>query len=361
MGHKAYLKITRHQFSSNNQIPYTWTIIFDKFSPSGIWRTSVGCALEVLRSKGVNLDNLENHLANYTGWDVEYWNRYRHFVLTEDSGGLEKKLEEDGFDANDDYPNVLDLLEQLEVDEGLWELVALYKMCLALHDSNLEDKVILNLKEFRPFYDNFKEVPSDIKRNFIDRVKMYDYLFDYTVDRIDKVSAVHEKIKQFSEDDLIDRVILPLLNKMGFQKIERIPHHGQSEHGLDIRPFYEIDKFNRRIYTGAQVKARDIHTNSRKEGNAASINNQIDSALNSEFLDIEDNEKKQIDKILLITSGKVNDDAREYLSKTQPNRTLGIIDGAQLSNYIVTYGLMYQILHTKKSIKRKQHRKQEMN
>lgn len=62
---------------------------------------------------------MENQLANYTGWDVEYWKRYRHFILSEDTDGLEKKLEEDGFDINndDDYPNVLTLLEQLEDEE----------------------------------------------------------------------------------------------------------------------------------------------------------------------------------------------------------------------------------------------------
>lgn len=254
-----------------------------------------------------------------------------------------------GFDADtdDEYPNVLHLLEGLEIDEGLSELVASYKMILALNCSNATDKVKLDLRDFEPYYNNLRDIFEDVKRNFVDRVRMYDYLFNHTVDLEDKVLEVRNKLNQFNEDDLIDRV-LPLLTTMKFQKVERIPHHGQNELGLDIRPFYDTDKIGRRIYYGAQVKAIDIHTNSRKEGNAVSINNQIELALNSDFLDTEDNEKKRIDRIYLITSGKINDGAREYFHKRIPNRTLALIDGNQLSNLIVEYELTDQILHTKK-------------
>lgn len=281
---------------------------------------------------------------------------YRSFLLTEDFDGLDKRLKEDGFDADGegDYPNLLELLQQLEEDEGLWELVGLYKMFLGLNDSSISERVILDVRDFREYYENdIIQLYADVKQNFIDKVKMHDYLFDYTVDSVDKVSAVQDKIKQLSEDDLINRVILPLLTRMKFHKVERTPYHGQKEKGLDIRPFYEVDKFERRIYYGAQVKAIDIHTNSRKEGNAASINNQIQIALNSDFLDYEDNENKKIDKILLITSGKINDDAREHLFTMNPNRTLGLIDGNQLSNLIVKYRLTDQILHTKKNRRKK--------
>lgn len=48
-------------------------------------------------------------------------------------------------------------------------------------------------------------------------------------------------------------------------------------------------------------------------------------------MDYEDNENKRIDKIFVISSGKINDDAREYFRALNPNRTLGLIDGNQLS------------------------------
>jgi hypothetical protein len=190
------------------------------------------------------------------------------------------------------------------------------------------------------------QVYADVKQNFIDKVKMYDYLFDYTVNTIDKVSAVQDKIKQLSEDDLINRVLLPLLTRMKFQKVERTPYHGQKEKGLDIRPFYDIDKFGRRIYYGAQVKAIDIHTDSRKEGHAANINNQIQIALNSDFLDYEDNENKRIDKILIITSGKINERTLSYIKSKQNVRSNRRKSTFQFSSEIRTYGS--DIAHQKK-------------
>lgn len=220
----AYLKIGKYKFRSvKYEIPYSWIIIFDKLGPSGLCSTDVGSALRILRSRGLNLNDLENNISSYTGWPREHWERYRSFLLTEDSDGLEKKLKEDGFDADgdEDYPNVLELLEQLEEDEGLWELVGLYRMFLALNHSSVSEKVILDVRQFRQYYDNdYMQLYADVKQNFIDKVKMYDYLFDYTVNTIDKVSAVQDKIKQFSEDDLINRVLLPLLTRMKFQKVE---------------------------------------------------------------------------------------------------------------------------------------------
>ena len=80
-------------------------------------------------------------------------------------------------------------------------------------------------------------------------------------------------------------------------------------------------------------------------------------ALNSDFLDYEDNENKRIDKILLITSGKINDDAREFFRTSNPNRTLSLIDGNQLSNLVVENGLMDQILHIKRIRRKKSNHK----
>ena len=78
-----------------------------------------------------------------------------------------------------------------------------------------------------------------------------------------------------------------------------------------MRKFYSIiDNFGRRLYHAAQVKASDIQNNSRKERNAASIASQLDVARNADFIDEEDNEKKKIDNVMLITSGSILDAAR---------------------------------------------------
>ena len=75
------------------------------------------------------------------------------------------------------------------------------------------------------------------------------------------------------------------------------------------------------------MKSVNIHTSSRKiDGNVSQIVNQIDVALNSEFIDEGDNVKKKIDNLMLVTSGKINDHARNYLHSKYPQRALNIID-----------------------------------
>jgi hypothetical protein len=99
------------------------------------------------------------------------------------------------------------------------------------------------------------------------------------------------------------------------------------------------------MYYGAQVKAVDIHTSSTgKEGNASNIANQLEIALHSKFIDEDDNTKKKVDNIMLITSGKINDFARNYLHEKYPQRLLNIIDGKKLAELIVRYQLHNEIL-----------------
>jgi hypothetical protein len=118
-------------------------------------------------------------------------------------------------------------------------------------------------------YRDFNDIVEDAQRNFVDKVNIYRYLDRYAVDNTDRIFYIISRLSILTEDELIDQVLIPLFSKMGFHGVRRITHHGPNEFGLDIRPFYETDKFGHRIYYGAQAKAYDIHTTSgKKDGNA---------------------------------------------------------------------------------------------
>jgi hypothetical protein len=51
---------------------------------------------------------------------------------------------------------------------------------------------------------------------------------------------------------------------MPFENVKRVSYHGPEEKGIDIGPFYEIDRFGLISYFGAQVKNVKIHMNSKK-------------------------------------------------------------------------------------------------
>lgn len=131
MGDFGYLRIGRRELMSPKyEIPCSWCIIFDNVEPKrGVFKLDVSTAKQKLKSTGITLDKLEEKLAEFTGWPVNRWNESREFILSGDRDGLEKKAEEKGWDQDqdeDDFDNVLDLLEFIADDEGLYELVQFY-------------------------------------------------------------------------------------------------------------------------------------------------------------------------------------------------------------------------------------------
>lgn len=348
MGDYAYLTVgTKYKFASvKYQIPYSWSMIFeDTTDTKGVYKVDANFAKNRLYSTGLTLDDLEEHISQYSEGNARWWKRHRDYALRI---GRESLKEDYGSNNKDEeYKNFLDQLEQIEIDEGLFELVALYELLLALEAATSGQKVRLDLRDFKPYYDDFSNVLPDVKRHFTDIVNTHNYLFSHNLPNNDQVERVLIKIQGLKEDEIIDNVMLPLLLKMGFHDVKRIAHHGPAESGLDIPLFYEFDKFNSRIYYGVQVKAIDIHTNSRRDGHAESVSNQLLQALHSKFIDQEDNEEKQADRVILVTARKVNEAARKVFHRNFPNRTLIIMDGKTLAENIVRYGLIEKILQTR--------------
>src|SRR5918996_833256 len=349
----ANLKIGKKYefFSRKYTIPYTWCKIFDGFNSSGISKTIAKRARERLCSNGLTLDLIEKQMSDYNGWDISEWRQCRNFVLKEDYYGLKRRLDKSD---SEEEENVLDLLESLQDDHGLFELVALYRLLLAVETVDPSEVITLDISEFALDDNELGEVIKESQKDFIDTVNVYRFLERYVVDNRDKTLLVKSKLSSLTKDELIDEILMVLLPKMGFYNVSRIHHHGLFESGLDVRPFYEIDKFGRRIYYGAQVKAVDINAHSSKKegGNVESASLQLQLALDSKFLDEEDNEEKEIDRVLLVTSKNINDLTRNVFRKKFPNRQLSLIDGTMLADLIVKNELIDRVLHIRKEPKR---------
>lgn len=127
-----------------------------------------------------------------------------------------------------------------------------------------------------------------------------------------------EKIKflqSFHEAELTQKILIPLFESMGFEGVKYT--HGVLENGKDII-YYTKDTFGKKEYTAVVVKAIDIN-----KGEARKIVHQIREAFRRPFEDLSDNSERQIHRVLLMTSGKINEYARKYIFEEFENEFLG--------------------------------------
>lgn len=112
-----------------------------------------------------------------------------------------------------------------------------------------------------------------------------------------------EKIRGLSEQQLRREVLIPLFIAMGCQHV--IEYHGTTERGKDII-FYEINRFDEKIYTAVVVKKERIHGAIGKPGSIADVaNNQVHQALNEPYVDVYGIKKLLVDKCMVITSDEI--------------------------------------------------------
>lgn len=134
-------------------------------------------------------------------------------------------------------------------------------------------------------------------------------------------------LKNYSEDILIDSIVIPLLKEMGYLGVGRVNSHGSGELGRDILPFYKYGDFGERIYYAAQVKVGNITAKSGMTKNVHTVIDQLKSALSVPFTDPIEGIKRKIDRCLFICSGKITNDARRLIEEAMENtKGISLID-----------------------------------
>lgn len=357
MGNYSVLIVGDYAFRLKYDVPYPWCMLFnesdkieseDEYGQVNYYYHNVFVATAqdlIQRAKvaGLNLDELEKKLELLTGVDALIWKKYRRYVIDPDKEKLHRQLLTDGYDEDDDtsYPNLNLHIEIMTDSEGLYDIAGLYWLLVALENVDSREEVVLDLSDLE-----FQGNPLvEVKQEFVDKVTTYNFLFKNTINTSDQIALIRKKIQKLDENSFIDLVLIPLLQYMGYQNVKRVLHHGPNEFGQDIRLFYKVDEFGRRIYYGAQVKAVKISSTANDiRGNVAAICNQLDAALNIEFTDDEDNVNKKIDIMMLITSKQINDNAKIFLHNKYPNRQLLVLDGSKISELVNKYNMTEKIL-----------------
>ena len=250
---------------------------------------------------------------------------------------------DDANDYDEEYDDFLGIFEifdfQLEYYPGSYEILLLYKLLLFLELSQPSDSVVLDLEDFE---DDSVQLFEDAKQNFVNVGLAQEYLFTHSVDEESKMTVTIKRIDKITNEDLlIDKILLPLFNKMGFENTVRIPYHGPNEMGVDIGPLYDFDRFGKKIFYGAQAKSVKIHNNSTvKRGNIGLICGQIENGLQSKFTC--DNNEVSLNKVFLITSKTVTEDAKNFAYKKFKDR-IEIFDQNDISRNLIRYNVKFSI------------------
>ncbi len=118
-----------------------------------------------------------------------------------------------------------------------------------------------------------------------------------------------QKILSLNEASFRVDVIVPLLKKMGFEKVKET--HGVNELGKDI-VFYEPAKLGG-FHSAVVAKAGNISGSASGEKNLQIVLNQINMAFKNPFFNVEDKQNYLVSKVIVWTSGSISGNAEKQI------------------------------------------------
>ncbi len=192
--------------------------------------------------------------------------------------------------------------------------------------------------------------------------RLYDYYMSVTLQRIgldyqlygfviesdpNVNTRLRARIDSFDENAFIKPVLVPLLQKMGFESVRAVGAHGRNEFGSDIQPFRQTTQFGTTEYYAVQAKAVRIHGTSAASGNAGELISQATQAFSIPFIDDVDSERKKIDKFIIATSKEITPDARRVIEESfAGTRKLVLLDIEKIIDLVKKYRLLQYLLFT---------------
>ncbi|MGL3082101.1 hypothetical protein [Acinetobacter baumannii] len=151
----------------------------------------------------------------------------------------------------------------------------------------------------------------------------------FTEDELKKRELLINFLERCSEDELIEKILLPLFRILGFQRITVAGHKDKAlEYGKDIWMKFTLPT-QHIIYFGIQVKKGKLDSSGMTKAgnhNIAEIYNQTTMMLGQEIFDPETNKRVLVDHAYIIAGGEITKAARNWLgNKLDANKRSQII------------------------------------
>lgn len=162
---------------------------------------------------------------------------------------------------------------------------------------------------------------------------------------VKRKEELSEFLDQCSEDQLIEKVLLPLFRHLGFHRITAAGHKDKSlEYGKDIWMRFILPT-QHVLYFGIQAKKGKLDAagvGTSGSVNVAEIHNQVQMMLGHEIFDPEVNRKVLVDHAFIVAGGEITKQARNWLGNKldQAKRSqILFMDREDILNLYVTSSL----------------------
>ncbi|MFL6449593.1 MAG: hypothetical protein ACJ746_18215 [Bryobacteraceae bacterium] len=133
-------------------------------------------------------------------------------------------------------------------------------------------------------------------------------------EEIEQRQKIAEFLENASEDDFIEKVLVPLFQRLGFHRVSPTGHKDKTlEFGKDLWLKYQLPTTHW-IYFCAQVKKDKIDSNNASGvKNVSNVLTQARMALDHPIFDPEANRRVLLDHLYLISAGEITKAARSWL------------------------------------------------
>jgi hypothetical protein len=207
----------------------------------------------------------------------------------------------------------------------------------AIDDVNrvlLSEGLQVNFYEGQCIIENLKTHQTSGERNPVERLMSQE--------EITRRTAFDSFFAEASEDDFTERLLLPLFNSLGFQRVTITGHRDKSlEFGKDLWMKYSLPT-GHILYFGAQIKKGKIGSGEAVPENIGRILSQINMIMQYPIFDNQTNSKHLIDHVFLVASGEITKPARHYLSESlnrESRRNILLLDHKDIIDLCINYSL----------------------
>jgi hypothetical protein len=131
-----------------------------------------------------------------------------------------------------------------------------------------------------------------------------------------KRNRLADYLERASEDDLIEKILLPLFRQLGYRRITAAGHRDKAlEYGKDVWMKYVLPTTHV-LYFGLQAKKDKLDASGAPKAtnaNVAEIHQQALMMLGHEIFDPEINRRVLVDHALIVAGGEITKQARNWL------------------------------------------------